>query len=171
MLEMMPLIQTRIPILIRQDSSKLLIDLEAVELTPRLLQNKILHLDGLAAWEKLLIEWEEDIKPRQERELEKITNDDTSDPPIGDGTPPAGSTPQGTTILGYPKTTEQMQDYWRMVGLSINEPFSTDNYYILRKEKRQPYNRRVVEKHGSCSMLTIIIWYIQGLLLIIGKGS
>ncbi|KAL6902901.1 hypothetical protein GGI43DRAFT_382181 [Trichoderma evansii] len=130
----MSLIQTSILISTRQDSAKLLIDLEALELTSRLLQNEILRLDRLIAWEKLLIEWGQETKSNPESELERITNVDAADPPIGDDTPAASSSPQDTTILGYPTTTEQMQNYWRMVGFSANEPFSIRNYYILEKE-------------------------------------
>lgn len=36
-------------------------------------------------------------------------------------------------MFGYPMTTEQMQEYWRMVGWSNNEALRLDNYYVFEK--------------------------------------
>lgn len=77
------------------------------------------------------------------------TGDGDGNPSTGDGNPPiegGGGNPSTAGgnrapssnlefdyMLGYPTTTEQMQEYWRMIGWSANETFRLDKYYILEK--------------------------------------
>lgn len=87
-----------------------------------------------------MIEWRQETTCRYERWFESIANDgddddddDAVDPPTGDGDSAPSGHLQDTAILGYPKKTEQMQKYWRMVGLSTNELLRRDDYYNLEK--------------------------------------
>lgn len=80
-----------------------------------------------------MIEWDQERARRWEGWHERIVNDDSAEPSTGDDGPVPSSSLQDTTILGYPKTTEQMQNYWRMVGWSVNEGLLIDDYYALEK--------------------------------------
>ncbi|KAK1239189.1 hypothetical protein MKX08_006250 [Trichoderma sp. CBMAI-0020] len=55
------------------------------------------------------------------------------DPSIEDGDPAPGSDLEFDYMFGYPTTTEQMQEYWRMMGWSANETLRLDKYYLLEK--------------------------------------
>lgn len=80
-----------------------------------------------------MIEWDQETARRWEGWHERIVSDDSGDPFTGDDGPVPSSSVQDTTILGYPKTTEQMRNYWRMVGWSVDETLRTDDYYNLEK--------------------------------------
>ncbi|UKZ71536.1 uncharacterized protein TrAtP1_012490 [Trichoderma atroviride] len=51
----------------------------------------------------------------------------------GDGNPVPSSDLEFDYMFGYPTTTEQMQEYWRMIGWSANETLRLDNYYMLER--------------------------------------
>ncbi|KAL7923414.1 hypothetical protein ACQKWADRAFT_48882 [Trichoderma austrokoningii] len=97
------------------------------------IRDEYLPRNRRAAWEELLQEWRKESRHDWEN-CQRNTNDDTSDPSAADDNAALQNSSLETTVfLGYPKTTEQMQNYWRMLGWSINDTMWLGNQHQIEK--------------------------------------
>ncbi|KAM0249027.1 hypothetical protein ACHAQJ_009234 [Trichoderma viride] len=124
---------------------------ETRKLDPSLDPDEAIRLDRASIMERMEYEWESALSYAPEWWAPGAANNDGADPAEIHGDPALGKFPEDAVCLGYPRTTEQAENYWRLVGVSNGSCLHCEDYVSLERSY-------ALSSSQSCSQE---IWFLH----------